>query len=279
MSEGQSKRVPFPGPASRAVSVFGLLLAAALALSWALAGCSQEGRTIQNEDIVQGVSYDVSERIRTITSDTTGSDTTWVMDVVLKVQIAYRNRCEAERSSLQLSLEGSTAEPLRVVTPIARYQADESCNVGASGDTVLTVVIQNVPVVNAGYHSFAIRGDIPVQIDLRADGTLATFPDSLNPVTTYLVRVEDVQTGAPLSGAIVRIERGDTFELLGETTTNASGDAVVTENNGGPCSAWLLPPESTPYLVKVSYSGRTMILNMDEHPARCGAPEKVIVRV
>ncbi len=269
MTDESPMHVPSRGPAPRAVSMLGLLLAAALGL----AGCSQEGRTIQSEDIVHGVAWDVSDRDTTVTLS---GDTTWVMDLVLKVQIGIQNQCEAERSSLTLQLEGPVSSPLFVVTPVARYQADDRCNVGAAGDTVLTLVVQNVTVVNAGNHSFAIRGSIPVQIDFQVDATAAAYLDS---TTRYEVRVEDKDTGAPLSGAIVLIERADTSELIGETTTNAQGMAFVTEDLGSGCSDRFGPPLSTPYTIKVSYSGRTMNLRMKAHPARCGTPEKAIIRV
>jgi hypothetical protein len=276
MTDAESKRAPFPGPAPRAVSLLGLLLAAGFAIT----GCSQEGRTIQAANLVQGIAWDVQQRSFTIqrndTTTTADDDTSWIFDLVVKVQIGVRNGCDAEKSALQLSLEGPSSSPLFVVTPVAIYHADDKCNVGANGDTVLTVVVNNIPVVNAGFQSFAVRGDIPVQIDFQADARTAAFHDS---TTTYIVRVEDKDTGAPLTGAIVRVERFDTSELIGETTTDATGVATVVESLGAACSSSSDPPLSTPYVVKVSYSGRTMNLRMKVAPARCGVPERLVVRL
>ena len=271
MSNVDSERAPHPGPAPRAVSLLGLF--AAIGIGCAIAGCSQEGRTIQSANLVQGVAWDVSQRDSSVS--TTG-DTTWTMDLVLKVQIGVRNGCDLEKSALQLSLEGPTNDPLFVVTPVTIYQADDRCNVGANGDTVLTVIVNNVLVVNQGSQTFAVRGDIPVQIDLQANAQTSAFGDS---TTTYIVRVEDKDTGAVLSGALVRIERADTSELIGETTTNASGVATIVEDLVGACSSSTDPPLSTPYTLKVTYSGRTMILRMRSQPARCGVSERAVVRV
>jgi hypothetical protein len=256
--------------------VFGAVLA--LACAAAFAGCSQEGRTIQNPVVVQGIASDVSARTRSVVFDSTSmtSDTTWVMDVNLKVQVSFRNRCEAEKTGLEIHLEGPTNLPVFVVTPIARYEADDACNIGATGDTVISLRVQTVSVTNNGTVSFAIRGDIPTEIPFVVDKTLPAFVDS---TTRYEVKVEDQATGAALSGAIVRIERADTTELIGETTTDANGKAVVSEDLVGACSSTSAPPLSTPYTLKVTYSGRTTILRMRTQPARCGAVERAIVRV
>jgi hypothetical protein len=270
----------FPDVFRRARIAALVLLAAA-----GLAGCSQEGKTVQNTLPVSGIAYDV-----TAYSETTVVDdkvppvdtfrTTVSMDVRLKLETAYRNLCEA-RGGLELRVL-NTATPrldddIYVVTPLARYTADEECNVGASGDTLQTLLI-NLPIKS--WYSFEtppvfarmqVVGESgpPIEFEIRQD--LATpGADS----TLYDIKVEDAASGVPIEGALVSVQQYGTPNILGEGTTSALGRFSFSVAYG------ILPgAPGDAYIVKVSYAGRITLLEVIDFPSLSRRREAIIVRV
>ncbi len=251
-----------------------LLAAIFLASVPAILGCAQEGRTIQNTLPVQGAAYDAVAAVDTTTNDTLRTVT---MNVRFKLQTQYLNGCEA-RGGVEIRREGGTFDPLFILSPVARYTVDESCNIGISGDTVQVLTVNAIILqADSGFViepidtlNFDIRGvnAVPIRIVLRPEtgGTL----DS----TRWEVRVEDKDTGSTLSGAIVRIEDALGPEVYGEGTTDANGLYVLERGCLG-----IVGAEDVRYTVKVSYSGRTTVLRMGSQPARCRRLESVVVRV
>ncbi len=253
-------------------------VALVLAIGVAIAGCGQEGKTVQAVLPVQAVAYDATSATVTSVTDTVTSVTTLLalVNLKLKLQTTYANGCEA-RGGLELRSEGSTSEPLYVITPVARYTADEPCNIGLAGDTLQTLTINSVslalPRTTAtdsiarfevrGFGAPPIRFDVNVGIGSRGDSA-----------TGYFVKVEDKDTGAAIDGANVRVERYGTPDVLGEGTTSGGGrfafNVACTDTVG---------TNADHYVVKVTWSGRITILTVFGHPALCKRREHVVVRV
>jgi len=256
-------------------------LALVLLAAAGLAGCSQEGKTVQNTLPVSGIAYDV-----TAYSETTVVDdkvppvdtfrTTVTMDVRLKLETAYRNLCEA-RGGLELRQIGTSLVPVYLVTPLARYTADEECNVGAAGDTLQTITIH--PLIKSWY-SFEVppvfarmqvagESGPPIEFNIRQD--LATpGADS----TLYDILVEDATTGLPIEGALVAVQQYGTPNILGEGTTSAAGRFSFSVAYG------ILPgAPGDAYVVKVSYAGRITVLEVIDFPSLSRRREAIIVRV
>jgi hypothetical protein len=270
----------FPDVFRRARLAALVLLAAA-----GLAGCSQEGKTVQNALPVPGVAYDV-----TAYSETTVVDdkvppvdtlrTTVTMEVRLKLQTVYRNLCEA-RGGLELRVI-DTGTPLahnyvHVVTPLARYTADEECNVGASGDTLQTLTIR---ALIRSWYSFEatpvfarmqVAGENapPIEFDIRQD--LATpGADS----TLYDIKVEDAASGLPIDGALVSVQQNGTPNILGEGITSGGGKFSFSVAYG------IVPGSpGDPYIVTVSYAGRITKFRAISYPSLSKRREAIIVRV
>ena len=249
-------------------ALFALLVATA-------AGCGQEGKTVQTTLPVQGLAYDATSVTDTVITDTTGTRFSAVVDLKLKIQTTYANGCEA-RGGLELRVEGPTETPLFVIQPVARYTADEACNIGLSGDTLQTLTIRTVSLARPRTSAtdsvarFEVRGFGTPPIRFEVDMDIASRGDT---TTRYEVRVEDKDTGAPLDGAVVRVERYGTPDVLGEGTTSGGTfafDVACAGSEGTPTDS---------YVVKVSYSSRITILTVFGHPALCKRREQVIVRV
>lgn len=252
-------------------------VARVVAIGVVIAGCGQEGRTVQAVLPVQAVAYDATSA--TVKSGTLGD--TLFANLKLKIQTTYANGCEA-RGGLELRTEGSTSEPLYVITPLARYTADEPCNIGLAGDTLQTIAINGVklsapPIVISGtvqtdsITRFEVRGfgAPPIRFDVNVG--IGSHGDS---ATGYFVKVEDKDTGAAIDGANVRVERFGTPDVLGEGTTSGGGrfafNVACTDTVG---------TNADPYVVKVTWSGRITILTVVGHPALCKRREHVVVRV
>ena len=246
------------------------------ALAPAAAGCGQEGKTIQAVVPIEALAYDAS----TVTVTTNATDTTTTVNfaVKVKIQTTYLNGCEA-RGGIELRAEGSTTSPTYVLTPVSRYTADESCNIGISGDTLQSITITNLAVTRKDY---AIADTITIaRFEARGFGTppivfavnlgVASRADT---TTTYRVRVEDETTGLPLDGANVRVERFGTPDVLSEGPSAGGGLYEFTV----PC-AGTSGTAADPYVVKVSYSGRITVLRVAQFPALCKRREFIVVRV
>ena len=263
------------------------LAALALLAAAGLAGCSQEGKTVQNALPVQGIAYDVTEyttRNDTVynsdqTIDYERSKTTVIMDVRLKLQTVYRNLCEA-RGGLELRKVGPEINPVYIVTPLARYTADEDCNVGASGDTLQTITIKDLRISAPLWYGvpddtvlarMQVAGEAapPIEFDVRHD--LAT-PEADS--TIYDIKVEDATTGLPIDGALVTVQQNGTPNILGEGTTSGGGKFSFSVAYG------IIP--GTPgdaYIVKVSYAGRITVFQAIEFPSLSKRREAIVVRV
>jgi hypothetical protein len=246
----------------------------ALVLLAAAAGCSQEGRTVQAVLPVQGVAWDATSA--TATTDTLGT-TSVLATVKFKLQTTFANGCEA-RGGLELRTEGSTTEPLFVITPVARYTADEPCNVGLSGDTLQTLTVANLRLdsprssIADSIARFEVRGfgTPPIRFDVNVN--VASSGDT---VTTYVIEVEDKDTGGAAAGALVRVERLGTADVLSEGAADANGRYVFNV----PC-AGTAGSSADPYVVKVTHATRITILSVPlPHGALCKRREFVIVRV
>ena len=258
-----------------------LLLSLLVALSAALAtGCGQEGKTIETALPVQGLAYDAQNVV--VASNTLGDTVVAIMNVKFKIQNVFTNGCEA-RGGLELRTEGSNEEPLFVITPVARYTADEDCNVGLSGDTLQTIAISGVrvgvPVIRDGQGRvltdsiarFEVRGlgNPPIRFDVNVN--VASRGDT---ATGYYVLVQDRETTAPAAGAFVRVERYGTPDLLGEGTADANGRFAFNVACSDTAGA-----NADPYVVKVTYNSRITILTVAIAPALCKRREQIIVRV
>jgi hypothetical protein len=257
---------------SSASAAFTLLLAGALGAG--AAGCSQEGRTVQAVLPVQGVAWDATDA--TVTTDTLGTISSLV-DLKFKIQTTFANGCEA-RGGLELRTEGPAEAPLFVITPVSRYTADEPCNVGLSGDTLQTLTVSNVRLdtprtaVADSIVRFEVRGfgAPPIRFDVDVD--VASIGDT---TTAYVIRVEDRDTGAPAAGALVRVERLGTPDVLSEGAADANGRYLFEV----PCSG-TAGSAADPYVVKVTHATRITIFSVPvPHAALCKRREFVIVRV
>ncbi len=203
------------------------------------------------------------------------------MDVRLKLQTVYRNLCEA-RGGLELRKVGPDSNTVYIVTPLARYTADEECNVGASGDTLQTITIRNLIRSQSGLLSSSLPSSTvflqmqvegesapPIKFDIRYD--LATpGADS----TIYDIKVEDATTGLPIDGALVTVQQNGTPNILGEGTTSGGGKFLFSVAYG------IIP--GTPgdaYIVKVSYAGRITVFQAIEFPSLSKRREAIVVRV
>ncbi len=250
-----------------------------------LAGCGKEGRGIESELAVDGVAYDVTDytsrndTIRNTSGVPIDTITTVVMSMKLKLQTPYYNGCEA-RGGLELRLEGTDTARVYVVDPIARYESDESCNIGISGDTLQTLDIVNMTItrkLTAGFPGDVLfarmrveqLGGPPIEFDVRHD--LATpGADS----TLYDITVEDAATGTPLDNALVEVTEAGTPNVLGSGVTANGGKFSFSVEYG------LLPGlPGDPYLVKVTYDGRIKILRVVTDPSLSKRREAIIVRV
>src|SRR5688572_15216202 len=171
---------------SSALAALGTLLLAAAAT-----GCSQEGRTVQAVLPVQGVAWDATSA--TVTQNTLGDTISVLATVKFKLQTTFANGCEA-RGGLELRTEGTTTEPLFVITPVARYTADEPCNIGLSGDTLQTLTVANLRLdsprttIADSIARFEVRGfgTPPIRFDVNVN--VASSGDT---TTTYVIEVED----------------------------------------------------------------------------------------
>lgn len=277
-------RIPDVFRRARVAALALVLLAAA-----GLAGCSQEGKTVQNTLPVQGIAYDVTAfRETTFVNDTVAPIDTFTtnvtMDVRIKVQTVYRNLCEA-RGGLELrQVDGGTPlnpEIIYIVTPLARYTADEECNVGAAGDTLQTITIRGLFKSDTGLLSTLPPGTVfarmqvvgegaqPIEFDLRYD--LATSgADS----TLYDIRVEDATSGLPLDGALVTVQENGTPNIIGEGTTSGGGKFSFAVAYGGAAG-----DAGDPYIVKVSYAGRITVFRAIDFPSLSKRREAIVVRV
>ncbi len=271
----------FPGVFTRVRLAAPVLAAAAAA---ALAGCSEEGRTIQNALPVPGIAYDVTRyttrndtiKVNGIPTDTL---TTVVMDVRVKVQTVFHNGCEA-RGGLELRLEGLDTARVYVITPLARYTADEECNVGLSGDTLQTITIKDLIITrkltvgipaDALFARMQVAGESgpPISFELRRD--LATpGADS----TTYDIKVEDATSGLALDGALVIVQQYGTPNILGEGTTSGGGKYLFAVAYGDSAGT-----SGDAYVVKVSYAGRITIFKAIDFPSLSKRREAIVVRV
>ncbi|MEO6461947.1 MAG: hypothetical protein ABIP29_02640 [Candidatus Eisenbacteria bacterium] len=250
------------------------LLALSLVIGAAAAGCGQEGKTVQAVLPVQGLAYDATSA--TVTSNTLGDTLSVLANLKLKIQTTYANGCEA-RGGLELRTEGSTTDPLYVITPLSRYTADEPCNIGLAGDTlqVLTVngVRLNLPRTATvdSIARFEVRGFGAPPIRFEVNVGIASRGDT---ATGYFVKVEDKDTGAAIDGANVRVERFGTPDVLGEGLTSGGGyysfNVACTDSVG---------TADDSYVVKVSWAGRITILTVFGHPSLCRRREQIIVRV
>lgn len=258
-------------PIPRRFATAGALVLALAAAS--LAGCGQEGKTIQTDLPVLGVAYDATEV--TATTDTTTGAVTAVANVKFKVLTTYANGCEA-RGGLELRRENPAGPALFVITPLARYTADEECNIGAAGDTLQTITVRGLSLRLPPSSSvdsvarFEVRGfgAPPIRFDLH-------FDDTTNDTTTgFTVNVEDKDTGAPIDGANVRVERFGTPDVLSEGPTAGGGRYTFDV----PCSG-TAGSDQDRYVVKVSYAGRITIFRAAEHPALCKRRETIFIRV
>lgn len=271
----------FPRVFSR-VRLAALVLAAAAAT--VLAGCSEEGRTIQNALPVPGIAYDVTSyttRNDTIKVNGVPTDTltTVVMDVRVKVQTVFHNGCEA-RGGLELRLEGPDTARVYVITPLVRYTADEECNVGMSGDTLQTITIKDLIITrkltigipaDAVFAQMNVTGSDgpPISFDLRHD--LATpSADS----TLYDIKVEDATSGLALDGALVSVQEYGTPNILGEGMTSGGGKFLFSVAYGV-----LAGTAGDSYIVKVSYAGRITLFRAIDFPSLSKRREAIVVRV
>lgn len=263
------------------VRLVALVLSAVAAA--ALAGCGEEGKTVENALPVPGIAYDVTAyRETTVVNDFVAPvdtfTTTGFMDVRVKVQTVYRNGCEA-RGGLELSEIGPTLLPIRVITPVARYTSDEECNIGVSGDTLQTITIRGIAhqwtnslvPVDPVFARMQVVGEsgVPIEFDIRHD--LATIgADS----TTYDIKVEDATTGLAIDGALVTVQQYGTPNILGEGTTSGGGKFVFSVAYGP-----IAGTSGDPYVVKVSYAGRITIFRAVEFPSLSKRREAIVVRV
>jgi len=257
-----------------------LLSLATAALAALAVGCGQEGKSVETVLPVQGLAYDAPNVA--IVSNTLGDTLVAIMNVKFKVQTTYANGCEA-RGGLQILTEGPEQAPLFVISPVSRYTADMDCNIGLAGDTLQTIQVNGVrvgiPVIrdNQGraitdsVARFEVRGHNAPPIRFNVNLGLASRGDT---ATAYYVKVEDKDTASPLTGAIVRVERYGTPDVLGEGATGADGSFafnVACSDTAG--------RTADPYVVKVSYASRITILTVNTAPALCKRREQIIVRV
>jgi len=261
---------------ARFPDVFRLALAVvvALVLGSTLTGCSQEGKTVQDQLLVQAIAFDAS-KVTVGSNSIVGTDSALV-DLVIKLQTVYANGCEA-RGGLELRSEGPLLEPLFVIVPAVRYTADEPCNVGLAGDTLQSITVRNLAL--DGWSAtlidsivrFEVRGLGGPPFRFNVNASVASRGDT---ATVFYVLVEDKETAAPLAGAIVRAERSGTPEVFFEGPTGADGRAVFQVSCSGAAG-----DVAAPYLIKVSYAGRITIFAVQDPPALCKRRETIIVRV
>jgi hypothetical protein len=255
---------------------------AALVLALAVAaGCSQEGKLIDTPLAVNGVAYEDSAIGDTNRVHGLGDS---VISVLFKISVHANNPCELHNTLLELRREGSTVEPVFIIKPVARYNADDACNSAppGSGDTVLTLRVfpllmaQARPALVSYIKRFRIETSTGPGISVVVDST--KHPTTLATVV-FDVRVEADSTGGqfavPVAGATVTVEQlGSSPATLGSGTTDVDGKYTLST----PCLA-PVGEQAIPYRVTATDGVTTRVLSIPTYPALGQTIERVVVRL
>ena len=236
-----------------------------------MAGCSQEGKLIDVPLSVRGVAYD--ERSIADTSTVAIFFTTR-----FKVQVHASNPCEAKHVLLELSRVGPTSNPIYVIRPVARYNADDACvnDPPGSSDTTVVLTINSVSVANAGSIPFIVDNvegpDFPLAID-------STFHTPVASTMRFRVKVEGRATGSAIAGATVQL---DSLSIVGGGV-GPIGSPVVTDALG---LAIIDVPSSVPvgedafrYQVTVTNGTDVHVMPVRGAAARGQSIERVYIRI
>lgn len=235
------------------------------------AGCAQEGKLIDTPLPVNGVSYDL-EFVRD-TTQAPALDTT--MTVHFKISVHAATPCEARRGLLELRRVGTTAAPVYVLRPVARYNIGDACTaLGTTpSDTVLTLTVTGLVVTFPAVQPFQVETSNGPAIETDVD-TLIHAPTAST--IRFQVRVEAQATGALVAGATVAIEQlgGGSPVLLGSGPTDANGLYVLDTPSSGAAGVPTLP-----YRVTVTNGSTTRVISVPSFPARGQSRERVVVRL
>jgi len=242
----------------------------ALTAAFALAGCAQEGKLIENHLPALGVAWNGTFLSRTGDSIFTVSST-----VRFKIPVHAANPCEALRSLIEIRAEGPVTNTSLIMTPLARYNADDACVAQGSTplDTTLTLAVVGVQVVNSNVKQFRVETTNGPLIVANFDSTThAPLPASAR----FQIRVEDRATGAVIPGATVQVDKmtAGVPSLLGSGTTDALG--MFAFDTPCPDSVGTV---SLPYRVTTTLGTRQSVLSMESAGARCQMRENVVVRL
>jgi hypothetical protein len=248
----------------------------ALAAAFALAGCAQEGKLIESDLPALGVAWNGTflSRIQSVTN--TGDTIYTVTSTVrFKIPVHAANPCEALRSLIEIRADGPLTNTTLIMTPLARYNADDACVAQGSTatDTTLTLAVVGVSVINGNVKQFRVATTNGPLIFANFDSvTHAPVLASAR----FQIRVEDQATGAVIPGAAVQVDKmtAGVPSPLGSGTTDAFGMFAFDT----PC-ADSLGTESLPYRVTTTLGTRQSVLSMVSAPARCQMRENVVVRL
>jgi hypothetical protein len=254
------------------------LAVAGLLVALSLAGCSQEGKLVQNPLPASGVGADFAF--------VTHTDTTVVLNIRFKIDVHVANACELQHNVLALRLLG-TNPVVYEISPSARYNADDKCTLDTSGprDTVLTLNVNGVPLGKAdgaalttdvGAYTFQVVTPGAPPITLVVDSLVTDFTAN---TAQFDVRVEDATTGAPIAGANVAVDQ------LGAGGTATPLDSLLTDAQGLASPIMVPAPVDTagapnlPYRVRVVSGVKSTVFSAPSFPARFLRREKLVIRI
>lgn len=248
----------------------GALATAAIAIAALAAGCSQEGRLIDTPLEVRAVAYDQVSVIDT-------SATSISFNTRFKILVHAASPCEAGHILLEVSRTGTTDNPLFVIRPIARYNADDPCTnqpVVAS-DTTMTLVVNAFTVANAAVTPFTIKNGAGPDFTVSADSAM----HPATPATIrFQIKVEDKATALAIAGATVQLDSLTTTG--GGVLPIANG---VTDVNGvyayDVSSNAAIGVDAIRYRVTVTNGSDVVVMNVRAAPARGQSRERVTVRI
>jgi hypothetical protein len=179
----------------------------------------------------------------------------------LKVQYAFTSTCEqVARFEIQAVSGTSTYQ----IVPVAVYSADQACT-GINGTDIATLRVTDI---GAGPRTFQILGaNQTISVNVLGSTDSSFVKES---GIAIRVQVQDQTTGTAIPGALVTIRRlADNFTLA-----DGLADGTGRFDYIQPCSG-----SDLGYVVSASGAGRTTNMIVRVPPAKCGIPERVVIRV
>jgi hypothetical protein len=236
------------------------------------AGCSQEGKLIDAPLAVRGVAYDQHE----------DSLTAFVRQYSarFKVQAHAANPCEKKHVLLELSNLGTLANPIFVIRPVARYNADDACvnePAGSSDTTVtLTVVAFRLAPADPGSSPLFVNNAEGPKFAIVLD---TTFHTPTLATVRFRVKVQGLATGDAIVGATVQLDSlavvgGGAFPMGSPALTDTAGVATIDIPSSVPVGE-----NAFRYQVTVTNGADVRVMQVRDAPARGQSIEHVLMRI